>query len=66
MRVPRGDRARLLYGPYQAPALRKGDRAFCLYHDTDVVITGWTDARISSAALPRGVRAAHPPQPAGR
>jgi hypothetical protein len=62
MRAPRDERARLLYGPYQVPALRKGDRAFCLYRDTDVVITGWTDARISSAAG----RAAHPPQPAGR
>jgi hypothetical protein len=29
MRTPQDDRARLLYGPYQAPALKKGDRAFC-------------------------------------
>jgi hypothetical protein len=51
MRAPRDERARLLYGPYQAPALRKGDRAFCLYRDCEVVITSWTDARMS---WPRG------------
>jgi hypothetical protein len=37
----------LLAGPYHPPALRKGDRAFCLFRDTDVVVTSWTDARIS-------------------
>jgi hypothetical protein len=26
--------------------LRRGDRAACLYRDCDVVVTGWTDARI--------------------
>jgi hypothetical protein len=41
------ERVKLLFGPYNAPALRKGDRAFCLYRDADVVITSWTDARIS-------------------
>jgi hypothetical protein len=39
--------AALLAGPYHPPALRKGDRAFCLYRDTDVVITELTGARIS-------------------
>src|SRR5262249_30568989 len=37
----------LLSGPYHPPALRKGDITFCLFRDTDVVITSWTDARIS-------------------
>jgi hypothetical protein len=41
------DRVRLLHGPYRAPRLRKGDRATCLFKDCDVVVTGWTDARIS-------------------
>jgi hypothetical protein len=41
------DRVRLLFGPYRAPRLRKGDRATCLLLDTTVIITGWTDARIS-------------------
>jgi hypothetical protein len=41
------DRVRLLHGPYTAPPLRKGDRAICLLRDTDVIITGWTSARIS-------------------
>jgi hypothetical protein len=40
------DRVALLHGPYQAPALRKGDRATCLYRDGEVVITSWTDAPI--------------------
>ncbi len=38
---------RLLAGPYAPPPLRKGDRAHCLYRDCDVVITSWSDARIS-------------------
>src|SRR5690348_4629655 len=29
------------------PALRRGDRTTCLYRDTEVVITSWTEARIS-------------------
>ena len=36
----------LLRGPYRAPALRRGDRAECLYRDGAVVITSWADARI--------------------
>ncbi|HZY89153.1 MAG TPA: hypothetical protein VFE78_30300, partial [Gemmataceae bacterium] len=39
------DRAKLLFGPYASPRLRRGDRAACLYKDCDVVVTGWTDAR---------------------
>ena len=41
------DRVRLLFGPYRPPALRRGDRATCLLRDSDVVITGWSDGRIS-------------------
>jgi hypothetical protein len=40
------DRLALLHGPYRSPALRKGDRADCLYRDCEVVITSWTDAPI--------------------
>jgi hypothetical protein len=55
------DRTRLLFGPYRQPRLRKGDRATCLYQDTDVVVTGWTDARISwPRCLPLDVPRSHP------
>jgi len=37
---------RLRFGPYTTPALKKDDRTFCLYRDTDVVVTIWTAARI--------------------
>jgi len=40
------ERTRLLLGPYNPPPLKKGERAYCLLRDCDVVITGWTDARI--------------------
>lgn len=33
-------------GRYRPAAFRKGDHAFCLFRDTDVIITSWTDARI--------------------
>jgi hypothetical protein len=41
------DPHRLHHGPYTPPALRRGDRATCLYRDGDVVITSWSDGRIS-------------------
>src|SRR5262245_16556405 len=41
------DRVQLLHGPYTPPPLRKGDRATCLFRDGTVVITSWSDARIS-------------------
>src|SRR5262245_32664630 len=41
------DRVRLLFGPYQAPPLKRGDRAFCLVRDYPVRVIGWSDARIS-------------------
>ena len=41
------DPYRLLHGPYTPPRLRRGDRATCLYRDAEVVITSWSDARIS-------------------
>src|SRR5205823_1296559 len=48
---PRPDHVRLLHGPYEAPALKKGDRATCLYRDSTVVVTSWSDGRIP---WPRG------------
>jgi hypothetical protein len=39
-------RPQLLFGPYAPPPLKRGDRAFCLFKDCDVVITSWTDARL--------------------
>jgi hypothetical protein len=55
------DRVRLLHGPYRQPRLRKGDRATCLYKDCDVVVTGWTDARISwPRCRPVDVPRSHP------
>ena len=45
--VDHRDRHRLLHGPYRPPALRRGDRAVCLARDCDVIVTSWTDARIS-------------------
>jgi hypothetical protein len=44
---PHPDHIRLLHGPYRAPALMRGDRAFCLFRDADVIVTSWTAARIS-------------------
>jgi hypothetical protein len=43
----KADRCRLLHALYDPPPLKRGDRATCLYRDCDVVITSWTDARIS-------------------
>jgi hypothetical protein len=54
------DRVKLLHGPYRAPRLRVGDWAICLFRDCLVVVTGWTDGRISwPRALPVGERG-HP------
>jgi hypothetical protein len=44
-RVP--DNCKLLFGPYEPPPLAKGDRATCFYRDTAVVITSWSDSRLS-------------------
>jgi hypothetical protein len=41
------EHVRLLHGPYTAPGLRRGDKATCLLRDGEVLITGWSDARIS-------------------
>jgi hypothetical protein len=40
------ERVKLLFGPYKAAPLRRGDRAVCLVRDGDVIITSWTDAPI--------------------
>ncbi len=45
-RVYDPDRVKLLFGPYNPPPLRRGDRATCLFRDCEVVITSWTDAPI--------------------
>jgi hypothetical protein len=45
MSVPQ--KYRLLFAPYRPPALRRGDRANCLLRDCQVVITSWSDGRIS-------------------
>jgi hypothetical protein len=47
MSTSRPDMVRLLHGPYSPPPLKRGDRATCLYRDADVIITGWSDARIA-------------------
>jgi hypothetical protein len=41
------DHYQLLHGPYTAPVLRRGDRATYLFRGGDVLITGWSDSRIS-------------------
>jgi len=41
------DSTRLRFGPYNPPAVRKRDRAFCFFRDCEAVVTGWTDARMS-------------------
>jgi hypothetical protein len=59
--MPRSARTRLLFGPYRPPRLRKGARASCLYRDCDVIVTGWTDARITwPRCWPVEVPHAHP------
>jgi hypothetical protein len=40
------ERVKLLFGSYQAPPLKRGDRAVCPFRACAVVITSWTDARI--------------------
>ncbi len=44
--TPHPDHFRLLHGPYQAPALEKGDVAHCLFRGAPAVVTNWTSARI--------------------
>jgi hypothetical protein len=34
------DHTKPVFGPYQAPALKRGDRATCLFRDRLVVTTG--------------------------
>ena len=56
-----GHRSKLLFGPYQVPALKRSGRATCLFRDCDVVVTGWSDARISwPRCRPRHVPRSHP------
>ena len=41
------DKYKLLHGPYSPPRLGRGERTVCLYRDTEVIITSWSDARIA-------------------
>jgi hypothetical protein len=50
---------RLLHGPYRPPRLHVGDRADCLIRG-DVVVTSWTDARISRPRCRRLEGKGHP------
>jgi hypothetical protein len=43
----RRDLVQLLHGPYTPQPLKRGGRATCLFRDCDVVITSWSDGRIS-------------------
>jgi hypothetical protein len=53
------DPVQLLFGPYTPPPLKKGERTHCLYRDALVVVTSWSDGRISwPAAAPRTPAAA--------
>jgi hypothetical protein len=45
MRAP--SRVTLIAGPYTPPAVTRGDLATCLFRDGDVIITSWSDGRIS-------------------
>ena len=40
------DHLKLLFGPYQPPKLKVGDRTLCLYRDAEVVIYDWSLAPI--------------------
>src|SRR5262245_33356312 len=42
-----GGKFELLFGPYRPPDLQPGDRAWCLLRDCLVVVTRWSDGRIS-------------------
>ncbi len=41
------ERSKLLFGPYKAPPLKRGDRTWCLYRDASVIVATWSDAPIS-------------------
>lgn len=40
------ERFKLLYGPYEVPKFRVGDKLLCEYRDREVKVSGITDARI--------------------
>jgi hypothetical protein len=42
-----GGKFDLLFGPYQPPDLEPGDRTWCLLRDCQVVVTRWSDGKIS-------------------
>jgi hypothetical protein len=51
MSILTSDKFKLLFGPYQQPALKRGNLAYCYYRDALVVVTTWSNAPIS---WPRG------------
>jgi hypothetical protein len=51
-------KTQLLFGPYSPPNLHKGDRAFCLLRDCDVVITSWSEPPSSGQAVGPSARTA--------
>jgi hypothetical protein len=58
--VKESERVKLLFGPYQAPALRQGDRATCLYRGCEVIVTSWTAAPIPWPRCCRAEGRGHP------
>src|ERR1700738_4755752 len=38
---------KLLFGPYRIPKFHRGTRVHCQLRDHDVIVTGYTNARIS-------------------
>jgi hypothetical protein len=45
--MPKPPRVKLIAGPYTPPPLKRGDVATCLFRDGDVIITNWSNGRIS-------------------
>jgi hypothetical protein len=41
------DQCRLLFGPYPPPRVRKGNRTYCEFRGTQVIVTNWSEARLS-------------------
>ena len=50
------ERYKLLYGPYEVPKCRLGDKLVCEYRDREVTVKGMTDARIQWPCARRSVR----------
>ena len=44
--MPDPEKVKLLFGPYKAPRLKRGDVAFDYVREAPVVVIGWSEARI--------------------